>query len=139
MRRHSWRFDLTSGRELWRQGCRRPVVASGRQGTIFLGGDDQALRAIDAKTGEVRWSSPLGYAIRSSATVAGDDVFIGSGPTLNAINRRDGSILWTHVTGGDVSADLAVVGEQVIATSHDGYVYALGPPETPAPTAADDS
>jgi outer membrane protein assembly factor BamB len=71
--------------------------------------------------------------------VSGDDVFIGSGPTLNAISRRDGSILWTHVTGDDVSADMAVVGDRVIATSHDGYVYALGPPETTVSTAGNDS
>ena len=56
-------------------------------------------------------------------------VYIGSGPTLTAINRRDGSTLWTHVTGGDVTADIAVVAERVIASSHDGYVYALGPSE----------
>jgi outer membrane protein assembly factor BamB len=95
-------------------------------GVVFLGGDDQSLSAVDGETGEIRWSSPLGYAIRSSATVAGDEVFVGSGPTLNAIDQGDGSTLWTHVTGGDVTTDLAVVADMVIASSHDGYVYALG-------------
>ena len=95
-------------------------------GVVFLGGDDQSLRAVDAKTGEVQWSSPLGYVIRSSATIVDRAVLIGSGPTLNALNRRDGSALWTHVTGGEVTADLAVVADMVIAASHDGYIYALG-------------
>jgi outer membrane protein assembly factor BamB len=48
---------------------------------------------------------------------------------LTAINRKDGRTLWTHVTGGAVTADLAVVAETVIASSQDGYVYALGPAE----------
>lgn len=122
-------FDLKSGRELWQRGVGGQSSPAIDNGTIFLGGDDQALRAIDAKTGDVRWSSPMGYVIRASATVSGDDVFIGSGPTLNAVDRRDGKIVWTHVTGGDISADMAVIGDHVIATSHDGYVYALGPPE----------
>ena len=96
---------------------------------VFLGGDDQSVRALDAATGEARWSSPLGYTIRSSVTFADDVVYIGSGPTLTAIDRDDGSTLWTHVTGGVVTADLAVVAETVIASSQDGYVYALGPAE----------
>jgi glucose dehydrogenase len=132
-------FDLTSGRELWRRGVGGQSSPAIDEGTIFLGSDDQSLRAINAETGEVRWSSPLGYAIRASATVSGDDVFIGSGPTLNAVSRSDGSILWTQVTGGDVSADMVVVGDRVIATSHDGYVYALGPPQKSSSNAALDS
>jgi outer membrane protein assembly factor BamB len=119
-------LDLRSGEERWRRGVggeSSPAVAAGM---VFLGGDDQSLRALDEATGEIRWSTPLGYAIRSSATVAGDDVFIGSGPTLNAIDRRDGTTHWTHVTSGDVTTDLAVVSGIVVASSHDGYIYALG-------------
>lgn len=125
-------LDLRTGVEKWRRdvgGESSPAVANG---LVFLGGDDQSLRALDAKTGEVRWSRPLGYAIRSSATIVDQEVLIGSGPTLNAVDQRDGRTLWTHVTGGDVTADVAVVADTVIANSHDGYVYALGPPGRPA-------
>ncbi len=122
-------FDLRTGTEHWRRGVGGESSPAAEGGVIFLGGDDQALRAIDATTGETRWSSPLGYAIRSSATVTADAVFIGSGPTLNAMSRRDGSTLWTHVTGGDVTGDLAVAANMVIAGSHDGYIYALAPAE----------
>jgi outer membrane protein assembly factor BamB len=125
-------FDLKTGAQLWTRdvgGESSPAVGDGM---VFLGGDDQSVRALDAATGETRWSSPLGYTIRSSVTIAGDAVFIGSGPMLTAIDRRDGSTLWTHVTGDVVTADLAVVAGKVIASSHDGYVYALGPPEDDA-------
>ncbi|MDF3014828.1 MAG: Pyrrolo-quinoline quinone [Thermomicrobiales bacterium] len=122
-------FDLKSGSRLWSRdigGESSPAVGDG---VIFLGGDDQSVRALDAVTGETRWSTPLGYTIRSSVTFADAAVYIGSGPTLTAIDRVDGSTLWTHVTGGAVTADLAVVAETVIASSQDGYVYALGPTE----------
>jgi outer membrane protein assembly factor BamB len=122
-------FDLKSGSRLWSRdigGESSPAVGDG---VIFLGGDDQSVRALDAVTGETRWSTPLGYTIRSSVTFADAAVYIGSGPTLTAIDRDDGSTLWTHVTGGAVTADLAVVAETVIASSQDGYVYALGPTE----------
>jgi outer membrane protein assembly factor BamB len=122
-------LDLRTGSQRWRLGAGGQSSPAVGDGVVYLGGDDQAIRAVDAETGDVRWSSPLGYAIRSSATIVDRAVFIGSGPTLNAVNRRDGSALWTHVTGGEVTADLAVVANMVIATSHDGYVYALGLPE----------
>ena len=122
-------LDVQTGVEQWRRGVggeSSPALAGNE---LFVGGDDQSLRALDRETGEVRWSSPLGYAIRSSATVTDQAVLIGSGPTLNAIDRRNGSILWTHVTGGEVTADLAAIAGMVVVGSHDGYVYALGPPE----------
>jgi outer membrane protein assembly factor BamB len=121
-------FELGSGKERWRReagGESSPAITDGR---VFLGGSDQALRVFDQESGEPGWSSPLGYKIRSSATVSDGAVFIGSGPALNAISQSDGRPLWTYVTGGDVTSDMAVVGGMVIATSHDGYVYALGPP-----------
>jgi outer membrane protein assembly factor BamB len=130
-------LDVRTGKERWQRGVgggSSPAVADG---TVYLGGDDQALRALDAKTGDTRWSSPLGYAIESSATLAGDAVFVGSGPTLNAIDRRDGHTLWTQVTGGDVTSDLAITGNRVIATSHDGYVYALAPPAVASQSQSD--
>ena len=121
-------FDLRSGAERWRRdaGGESSPALSGK--SVFLGGSDQALRAFDRESGKPLWSSPLGYEIRSSATFAGGAVYIGSGPTLNAIDQEDGRTLWTFVTGGEVTADLAVAGEVVVATSHDGYVYALAPP-----------
>jgi eukaryotic-like serine/threonine-protein kinase len=121
-------FNLKSGSQLWSRdvgGESSPAVGGG---VIFVGGDDQSVRAIDAATGETQWSTPLGYAIQSSVTYAGEAVFVGSGPTLTAIDRNDGRTLWTHVTGGVVTADLAEVAQTVIASSQDGYVYALAPP-----------
>jgi outer membrane protein assembly factor BamB len=118
-------FDLKTGSRLWRRDVGGESSPAAGDGVVFLGGDDQSVRALDAATGETRWSSPLGYAIRSSVTFTDGAVYVGSGPTLTAIDSSDGSTLWTHVTGGVVTADLAVVAQTIIASSHDGYVYAL--------------
>lgn len=124
-------LDLRNGVERWRQDAGGESSAAIAAGRVFLGGRDQALRAFDRESGEPVWSSPLGYEIRASATVADGAVFIGSGAAVNAIRQSDGTSLWTYVTGGVITSDLAVVGNMVIATSHDGYVYALGPPLKP--------
>ena len=107
-------------------GC--PSAIEG--GRVFLGGDDQSVRAFDLKSGQLSWSSPLGYPIRASATLADGALFVGSGPTLTALDQKDGKTLWTFVTGGDVTSDVAIADTMAIAASHDGYVYALGPPRS---------
>jgi outer membrane protein assembly factor BamB len=119
-------FRLDSGDIEWQRpvgGSSSPAITGSQ---VLLGGDDQAIRALDIETGETEWSVPLGYGIESSASVSGAIVLIASGSTINALDRVDGSTLWTHVTGGTVSADVVVAGELIVATSHDGYVYALG-------------
>jgi outer membrane protein assembly factor BamB len=120
-------LELKTGTQIWRRDIGGESSPAAVDGFVFLGGDDQSVRAIDATTGELRWNNPLGYAIRSSATLADGGVYVGSGPTVTAIDRRAGTTLWTHVTGGAVTADIAVIGERVIISSQDGYVYALGP------------
>lgn len=124
-------YDLRSGTERWRRDAGGESSPAASDKLVFLGGSDQALRAFERESGTPLWSSPLGYEIRSSATFADGAVFIGSGPTLNAIDQEDGRTLWTYVTGGDITSDLAVAGDFVVATSHDGYVYALGPARAP--------
>ncbi len=120
-------FDLATGHEEWRRdvgGSSSPAVVAD---TIYLGGDDQSVRALDTESGDTEWSVPLGYAIESSASVSDAIVFIASGPTITALDRKDGRTLWSHVTGGDVSSDVVVANNLVVTSSHDGYVYALGP------------
>jgi outer membrane protein assembly factor BamB len=120
-------LDLATGRQLWQRGFGGESSPAVSNGSIFLGSDDQAARAVEARSGDLRWSSPLGYAIASSATVGDRAIFLASGPAINALDRGDGRLLWTYVTGGEITADLAIVANTVIASSHDGYVYALAP------------
>lgn len=130
-------LDLQTGKEVWRAesgGISSPAIAGDR---VFLGGDDQSLRAYDLKSGQLDWSSPLGYPIRSSATLADGAVFVGSGPTLTALDQDDGKTLWTFVTGGEVTSDVVIADTLAIAASHDGYVYALGPPRKADPREQD--
>ena len=66
---HGVRLEI--GTQLWRRDIGGESSPAAADGVVFLGGDDQSVRAIDAATGETRWSSPLGYAIRSSVDVCG--------------------------------------------------------------------
>ncbi|HEY6554653.1 MAG TPA: PQQ-binding-like beta-propeller repeat protein [Vicinamibacteria bacterium] len=61
-----WTFE--AGSPLW-------PGATFADGTVYAGGNDGRLHALDAATGKPRWSFLAGGPIRALATVAGGDVF----------------------------------------------------------------
>ena len=122
---HLIALDLENGSVIWRAAAGGPSSPAVADGMVFVGGEDQAVRALDAESGEERWSTPLGYPIASSPASVGDLVYIASGPTITALDARSGKSLWGHVAGDAISADVAVIDGMVIASGHDGYVYAL--------------
>ncbi|MCA9878938.1 MAG: PQQ-binding-like beta-propeller repeat protein [Thermomicrobiales bacterium] len=118
-------LDLDTGGEVWRAEAGGPSSPAVADGTVYVGGEDQAVRALDASNGEERWSTPLGYPIASSPASSGDLVYVASGPTITALDAESGQTVWGHVAGDVITADVAVVDGMVIASGHDGYVYAL--------------
>lgn len=118
-------LDLATGKELWRTAAGGPSSPAVTSAVVLVGGEDQALRALNTATGAEAWSTPLGYPIASSPAASGNTVYIASGPTISALDVKTGKILWDHVAGDTITADVAVVDDMVIASGHDGYVYAL--------------
>ena len=47
-------------------------------GVVYVGSGDDNVYALDAATGDVRWSYPTGGEIFSSPVVPGNVVYIGS-------------------------------------------------------------
>jgi outer membrane protein assembly factor BamB len=83
-------YDARTGRPTdWRiratDPAGKPVAirtspsVSGPTGVVYFGAADGAIRAIDGRTGRLRWSLPLGDGpIDSSAWVAGRSVLVGT-------------------------------------------------------------
>jgi outer membrane protein assembly factor BamB len=61
-----WTFE--AGSALW-------AGATFADGTVYAGGQDGQLHAVDARTGRRRWSFRAGGPIRTRATAAGGDVY----------------------------------------------------------------
>ncbi len=85
-------------RLLWQTSARvgsdptAPVVANG---TVFIGGQDGAVRAIDAATGESLWNAYTGGPIRYPPAVTDNRVFVGSGDgQVYSLDPRSGSEIW---------------------------------------------
>jgi outer membrane protein assembly factor BamB len=115
-------------RELWRRplgtGHSAIVYADGRLYTMFRPGDarsrsgpwaaEEAVVALDAKTGETLWEHRYPSAIQdfsrgpgphATPLLAGDRVFaIGTNKRLHALDRRTGELLWQVDLVGDLGA-----------------------------------
>lgn len=111
-----------------------------KEGTFYAGGGENelpeddasgAIRALDAKTGEMRWEfkllSPAGASVLSTA---GGVVFSGSDEgNFYALDSRTGKSLWDFQTGGRIGSNpvsFTVDGHQYVAVSAARVLYVFG-------------
>ncbi len=141
----------TEGRERWRFetggaiGRSTPAVIDG---TAYVGSMDGNLFALDAITGEERWTKTLGDAVFCSPAVADGTVFVGSitatddgGPItipdgddiadnrqtegeIHALAVSDGATEWSVTLDAQVNSSLAVANGTVYGGPRTGPFYA---------------
>lgn len=128
-------YDVDSGELQWRQKIEMNALAPAARGdTLFAPGltyDDVSevgvVRALDARTGDVRWSTRL-PRWPSDAFGAGNSLLVGGGnrgtPGVTALDPESGEERWTVETDDDTDA-LAPVADTVFAGSRAGTVYAF--------------
>lgn len=124
-------LDLESGDTVW-----GPLEISGtyywsghtyENGILYVVNFDGLLKAINAATGSLVWSTRLAgqYAFSSPPTVSNGIVYVGgagSGGTLYAVNALTGVTLWSRsVINGDHSSP--VLGNGGVYVSYPCHVY----------------
>jgi alcohol dehydrogenase (cytochrome c) len=111
-----------------------------KEGMFYAGGGENelpaddasgAIRALDARTGEMRWEfnlhSPAGASVLSTA---GGLVFSGTDEgNFYALDAHTGKPLWDFQTGGSISSNpisFTVDGHQYVAITADRVLYVFG-------------
>lgn len=98
-------------------GSDRPVVDDG---TVYVGGD-APVRAIDASTGETRWTyreQSRGLAVAD----VGDAAYVESFAAVTALDRTDGSKRWRYDAGERSILDTAVAAGVAYVVTSEGVV-----------------
>jgi eukaryotic-like serine/threonine-protein kinase len=96
---------------------------------MFRGGPDHA-GTVPARgvphVGGLLWRFQSQGPVRSSPTLAGDAVFVGSGDgNLYALDAHTGRERWRFAAGAAVSSGPAVTSDAVFFTALDGSIYAV--------------
>ncbi|AXG08879.1 outer membrane protein assembly factor BamB family protein [Haloplanus rubicundus] len=116
---HVYRVALDDGVEEWAVETGGMVMSGpaveAATDTVYVGGHDSRLRALDAATGDARWTFDTDGWITGCPTVAGDAVLVGSyDRRCYALEKRTGEERWAVEGVGDVTSAPTVL---------DGAVY----------------
>jgi len=105
------------------------VAVSADETRLFVGAMDGTLMAIDAASGEVRWRTRMGGALRATPMLDSDGVlFIGSRDHyFYAVSSAAGNILWRLNLGAEIDSTAAIAaGRQILVGCDDGNLYFIG-------------
>lgn len=127
-------LDLKTGRQVWAYNNKGSWVIGSpavKDGTVYFATSDSALfHAVDAKTGEERFSLGFAWPMFSSPAVAGQFVYLGSheGKVLAMTSPFYEDIvvgIRKMFSVGAIVSSPAVVGGVIYVGSADGALYAL--------------
>jgi outer membrane protein assembly factor BamB len=114
--------------ELWTAsigtGLSKPIV---HDETLYVGGRDGTVRALDARTGSARWQQSIG-SDADTPRVAGDRLVVPTNAAIVALETKDGSEVWRTETQN--RADAKGQGDEgratVLVAPHGVYWIAAG-------------
>jgi len=97
--------------------------------TLYGGGLDRKVHAVDLASGDVRWSARLSGMVVGGVLLSGDTVFVASSRPdgrVHALHGANGKRIW-RVSADPISAPLAMIGGMLVAQTQRGEVLALDP------------
>lgn len=98
-------------------------------GLVVIGGRDKMIHALDAATGEAKWTHRLRARVEASPVVVGDRVVVAdTSGLLQILSLADGSVSWEFEAGDGFGGSPAVTDGYLVIASYDGTVYAFADP-----------
>jgi outer membrane protein assembly factor BamB len=120
-RRVAWRFSDPARHFPFYSS---PAIAGG---TVFIGGRDRYVRALDAGSGKPRWAFMTRARVDSSPVVADTRVVVGSSDgVLYVLDAATGKEIWQFEAGAAFLASPAVAAGRIVIGDTDGRVYGIG-------------
>ena len=122
-------FDLTTGSQVWSYKQKSfPYFSSPavNKDTVFIGGRDKGLHAIDRVTGKQKWRFAARGRVDSSPVLARNTLVFGSmDGKLYLLSAQTGKEITSYEIGESISSTPAITKDKIIVGCEDGKVYAF--------------
>lgn len=125
-------YRISDGKEIWKKKVKsvpaHPMVLSSDESTLFYE-DKDVLYAVDASTGDTRWSVALPSGVLGAAlSPDGSTLYLGGNFDSGEVLAVDLDARTVQSLGNPYSKAAAVIG----VTATDGWVYFTGPADRSA-------
>jgi outer membrane protein assembly factor BamB len=120
-------LDAVTGERMWRSsdGPREAKRTAATEDTVF-GADTDALYALRATDGSVRWRTPLRHGSTDTPVVGEESVFVATfSGAIYAFDREDGTERWSVALSSAYETAPAVAHGRVYLVTEDGAILAL--------------
>lgn len=126
-------FDLEDGDQRWRWrvggDVSGPASSNGR--LIFVASRDNVLRALDARSGALRWSADLPGRPVAGPVLVGETIRVPLASTVAVFSADTGKAVGTVGVSGDLneaprSRDGRPTGASLVAITREGHVLGFG-------------
>lgn len=122
------KLSIGDGTELWTFALASedpyfasPAVADGQ---VVFGASDGMVRALDAETGALMWSTSVEAAVTAAPLLTADVVYVGTMESeLIALDRTTGAVIWEHELGGRMKSGLAASENRLVVLAEPKTVY----------------
>lgn len=112
-----WTFALDSEEPYFAS----PAVSDGQ---VVFGASDGLVRALDAETGALAWSTSVKAAVTAAPLLTVDVVYVGSMESqLIALERATGEKIWEQELGGRMKSGFASAGNRLVVLAEPKTVY----------------
>ena len=124
-------IDLSNGQVSWEYSNKGfPFFSSAAmaRNTLFVGGRDRRIHAINQEDGKALWTFPTQGKVDGSPVLCDGKLLAGSyDGRLYMLNHKDGKQLWSFDLGAPILATPAVSDAMVVIGAIDGSLHAFGP------------
>ena len=124
-----WALELDTGREFWRfDGAAGQYVEGGALGggLFVIGNSDGNVYALDAESGDLRWTFETGHRVWATPLIVSDTVYIGSMDRhLYALDLSNGNVRWDFHAGGAFAGTPALWNGTLYIGAFDDKLYAI--------------
>lgn len=102
-----------------------PVLTSEPTTGLFVGTSGGTVHALDARTGRVSWSAPVGAGVSGEPAVADQTLYVPTADGTLVVLDSIGRVLWEADAGNELGSQPAVAGGLVFTVATDGTVHAF--------------